>query len=448
MRKMAGTNSSFRTGLKVEGKYGTYLVKGKIGSGGNGSVFAADIIEGGNLLLQKGGYAIKFLDVIPKEEKELRKRKLRFKKEIEKVLSFQEKVGGIVPIYDTSVYCEEDPEVLWYLMPKAEQYNPKNFSVLQKMTQMLYLGNCIRELHELGFAHRDIKPKNLLILDGELRLSDFGLIWNIDDTDEHITEVNDRLGPQAIRPPELQSVEKIDGIDYRKSDVYLYAKTIWMVINCNNNGFSAEYSRNREDIYIDKERLQIETAEPLHRLMEKATKHYYWERIDIEDCINYIGAQLNVLSGNIPSRILMDWKYIEQAKHNSFTIPSDEQIYKEPSTILRILNSMAGTVGLVFTDAGKEYIFLPLKKARHFQGNLYEIEIRNPYHEGRKTMIEIALDYICMKKDMSYILHSVTFSADEKPVPLFTRINGGLESGYKHIRLSANYLIKMEKLNG
>lgn len=133
------------------------------------------------------------------------------------------------------------------------------------MEQMFALGNCIRQLYKLGFVHRDIKPKNLLLFDGRLCLSDFGLVRNIADADKHITEMNEPLGPRAIRPPEFQSIEEIDGVDYQKSDVYLYAKTIWMVLNCNNSGFLEEYSRNRNAVYIDKDKLQIETAEPLHR---------------------------------------------------------------------------------------------------------------------------------------------------------------------------------------
>ena len=221
-----------------------------------------------------------------------------------------------------------------------------------------------------------------------------------------------------------------------------------MVLNCNNSGFPEEYSRSRTTVYIDKDKLQIETAEPLHRLMEEATKHYYWERIDIERCLSYIEDQLRVIRGNMPYQTLMDLKYAEQVKYNSFNISSDEQIYKDPDAILKILNSMVCIAGLVFIDAGKESMLLPLKKARYIENNLYEIEILNPYYGGRKKVIEIALDDICMKMDKTYILHTVTFSFDEKPVPLFSRISDGLGNGYKRIRLNASYLVRMVKLTG
>ena len=91
------------------------------------------------------------------------------------------------------------------------------------------------QLHAIGYAHRDIKPKNLLMFKKRLYLSDFGLVWNINDQDEHITEAKDCLGTKAIRPPELQPVGDINDVDYRKSDVYLYAKTIWMILHCNNS---------------------------------------------------------------------------------------------------------------------------------------------------------------------------------------------------------------------
>lgn len=443
MLKMVGNNIYPKSGEVVTGKYGKYLIRDRIGRGGNGTVFTADIVEGGEMIPQRSGYAIKFLAVTLNDENESEKRRSRFIKEIEEVLSFQNSVKGIIPIYDTSISCKNQDELLWYLMPKAEPFIPKKYSVSQKLMYMSNLGNCIRELHRLGYAHRDIKTKNLLLLEGMLCLADFGLVWNSDHMDEHITEINDRLGPQAIRPPELSKIGQIDGIDYRKSDVYLYAKTIWMVLYCNNGGFPSEYSRMSDSVYIDKEEFQMETAEPLHLLMEGATKHNYWERIDIDDCISYVENQRRVISGKMPQDILARWKYDEQVKRMSLVIPSDEKVYKEPVAIVRILNSMSGVAGIIFTEAGKDYSLLPLRKVNHIENNLFEIQVLNPYFNGKKKVIEMAISKIVMDKDMSYVIHSVKYSFNNRPVPLFEQVIKALQSPDRRIRLNSSYVIRM-----
>lgn len=125
--------------------------------------------------------------------------------------------------------------------------------------------------------------------------------------------------------------------------------------------------------------MQLETAEPLHRLMEGSTKDRYWERIDIIDCIEYIEKQLLIIRGNIPQETLLSWKYIEQVRRGKLTLPADELIYKDPQSILKILKSMINVVCLSFTENEKQYGTYPLKKAKHIQNNLYEIEIINPY---------------------------------------------------------------------
>ena len=109
----------------------------KVGQGGEGAVVVheeVDVVEGGESLPSKYEYAIKFLTVNSEDENEVEKRRSRFEKEIREVLSFQDNVNGIIPIYDSSVFCEGQQEIMWYLMPKAERYNPKNISVLQKLT--------------------------------------------------------------------------------------------------------------------------------------------------------------------------------------------------------------------------------------------------------------------------------------------------------------------------
>ena len=430
-------------GSVICGKYGKYKIKSKIGSGGNGAVFAADIIDGGEILSKKTEYAIKTLVVNPVEENEWEKRRARFIKEINQVCSFQYNVSGVIPIYDSSVFVEGAQEFLWYLMPIAESYRPKSYEISQKLTHMLQLGKCIKQIHGLGFAHRDIKPKNLLIYKGNLCLSDFGLVWNKNDIEEHITEVNDRLGPQAIRPPELQIVEKLDGVDYRQSDVYLFAKTIWMVLKCNNNGFPAEYSRTNKMIYIDKSDYCIETAEPLHRLMEEATKDSWWKRCSIDACLTYLEEQIRVINKDVPEDILKEWRYREQFNLTRYTIPADETIYKEPSAIVKILEDMSGIGGLVFSKAGREYGFLPLRKSNYIQDELYEIELANPYANGKKKVIELAISEIFLKNEGMYEIHSKTYDFVGRNITTFTQIIQALESPNKRVGLSAPYLIRI-----
>ena len=440
---MAGTSVCLESGSVLDGKHGKYLLKDSIGSGGNGTVFSVDVIEG-NELPWKGRYAIKVFKPGP-DNRDYKKKRSRFIKEVENVLSFQKEVSYIIPIYDSSIYCDKGQDLLWYLMPRASRFNPQRSTFSQRLEYMLQIGKSLKKLHSLGYAHRDIKPSNLLFFKDQLYLADFGLVWNSENTEEHITEVNDRLGPIAIQPPELQFVEDVEGVDYRKSDVYLYAKTLWMILLCNNRGFHSEYTRTNDHVYIDKEKYQLQTAEPLHCLMEGATKHNWAERIDIDDCLFYLNEQLRVVINNLPQKILKEYKYTERTKRIDAKAPPDKKEYTDPLSIIEVLNELSEIVSLVFVDAGKEYGQIPLRKASHIQGHIFEIEIRNPYNSGRKKSVELMIESIRSKKDSGYEIQSNTYTVADGLIPEYTQILKALESSEKHIRLNSKYLIRMVK---
>ena len=75
---MVGSRIGPKVGSTIEGKNGTYLVKEIIGRGGNGAVYATELIYGGEALPHKNGYVIKFLEVFSKDEHERDKRYKRF----------------------------------------------------------------------------------------------------------------------------------------------------------------------------------------------------------------------------------------------------------------------------------------------------------------------------------------------------------------------------------
>lgn len=136
---------------------------------------------------------------------------------------------------------------------------------------MLQLARIIKCIHERNRAHRDIKPENRLVLDDRLVLSDFGLYWGIEE--ERLTELDERIGPYKIMPPELENVQTDLNLDFRPSDVYLFAKVLWMTLKGDNIGFRGQYQRGDSQIFLNKVKFgNVITLEPIHRLMQDYIK--------------------------------------------------------------------------------------------------------------------------------------------------------------------------------
>ena len=101
----------------------------------------------------------------------------------------------------------------------------------------------------------------------------------------------------TTRPPEMEfNIEKVEGnIDFQKVDVYLFAKTVWILLTGNRNGFRGEYRRGDKALYLDNNLLKLgKTIEPLHKMMEEATVYENEKRITIDDCLEYIGQQIDI----------------------------------------------------------------------------------------------------------------------------------------------------------
>lgn len=162
-----------------------------------------------------------------------------------------DQMKGVLPVYDSyfpDVYSETDPA--WYTMPKANKFFLFDKRTLEeKLRRMLELAEIISELHRKRMAHRDIKPENVLIYKGKIHLADYGLIWI--DGEESLTLIDERLGPSRIMPRELEEREDIQKCDYQKSDVYLFAKVMWMYLKEDRYGFKGEYTRGEQQIYLD-----------------------------------------------------------------------------------------------------------------------------------------------------------------------------------------------------
>lgn len=382
---------------KIEGKYGVYILdlEKEIGHGGNGRVFNVSIQKKIPGLPVSGlGYVIKVLTFSEsKDDKEKEKRLARFMQEVKTVQSIRDQKLAVIPIYDSFMEQAEKAKYKWYLMPRANEYSYwGEIPAIKKIKQMRELGNTLQTLHNKGIAHRDIKPDNLLFYKGHCCLTDFGLVWNVNDY-LHISDKGEALGPIAIRPPEMDwGVDRLmNPPNYQKVDVYLFAKTLWILLTKDRRGFRGIYKRSDPEIYLDNTELKMgDTLEPLHRLMEGATQHTNSDRISLSDCLDLLDQQIEIAEGNCRHSVLYSLKYDEAIKEAKEQIASDITVYSDTVKIQKVMEGMKNLVDLVIDEYGEEHVIGSFKSIELIDGSVFKVGIQmayNPFRQKRNKFI-------------------------------------------------------------
>ena len=319
--------------------YSFFRNEKSIGSGGNGAVYEVELDEAENV---KFPVVAKFFEY---EGRDKEKRYNRFKKEIIALSELQD-VVGIMEVIDKQcpLNVPQSRDEAWYLMPRANPYKLiRKSNIYPKILEMLQLARIIQSLHERKRAHRDIKPENILVLNGELVLSDFGLYWGLEE--ERLTELNERIGPYKIMPPEFENVQTDLDLDFRPSDVYLFSKVLWMTLKGDNIGFRGQYQRGDVQIYLAKENYDnVVTLEPIHKLMEESTCEEMEKRISIQRCIEYLELQCKILNEReyelLPAEVVNQLLYDEHSKKIIAAGQPSELSYEDSATIYGMLRGI------------------------------------------------------------------------------------------------------------
>ena len=394
-----------RMGSVIDGKHGLYVLGEEVGQGGNGTVFdVSDVNRKDNVLYEGQELVVKILTLTNKQNfEEKTKRRERFLREVKAVRQINDPDIDVLPIIDS--YIDVDNySCEWYVMPKAREYKygKKGFE-LEKLKQFRRIGVTLSKLHIIGIYHRDIKPKNIMFYKNRCFLTDFGLVWNIEE-DNHITGENEALGPVGIRPPEMEShVDKLNvKIDYQKVDVYLFVKTLWIVLTGNRNGFRGEYNRSERMVYLDKDQLSLgKSIEPLHKMMEEATRHNYFERITIDQCLEYIDQQIAIAEKNISDKDLFACIFDESMAEIKHQITSDATLFSTPEKIRVALSKIVNTVEVVGEELGETIYLGILYRIELVGSDLFKLSLKGNFSMGarKKRVVYLRITQMSVNND-------------------------------------------------
>lgn len=196
-------------------RMGQYTLKRKLGEGGMGEVWLA---EHG---LLKRPCAVKF---IRPELAANASNAARFTREVEAVTALSH--TNTVRVYD---YGQADDGSFYFVM---EYLDGPTLEELVKTSGPLPAGRVVHllrqvcgalaEAHAAGLVHRDLKPGNVIVasIGGQkdvAKLLDFGLVHDLADTDDRLTQIGMVLGTPAYMCPEQAAGEKT--VDAR-GDIY------------------------------------------------------------------------------------------------------------------------------------------------------------------------------------------------------------------------------------
>lgn len=379
---------SFQTMNQINSKYN--ISPKPFDGGGAALVYECTRISDGEKCVQK--------QLKPESDKNKVK---RFKREIDVMLECKKKnIQGAMPIY------EYDENELWYIMPKAEclknrldEYKDRldkckkgekakpinGESLLKEFVEcFINLARTFSQIHEKGYVHRDIKPHNLYYYNDSVYVGDFGIVDIPADSGKQLTKKGDRLGAwNTIAPEVLRDATISTG----KSDVYSLAKTLWMCLTLNLEGFDGRYDYNTSSMSLhDIPHLRNTYLLDIDELLSDCTQEDYNLRPTMNDFAKRLETWKEI-NGDFDKRNEKEWSFMYKSIFNN-NFQADQMTTSD-------INGIANTLNILAKYSSTNYILFPTNGGMELRGSTIAPEEECIY-------LDCGFTYVCRPKQLTF----------------------------------------------
>jgi tRNA A-37 threonylcarbamoyl transferase component Bud32 len=216
-------------------QYGNWFKGKRIGGGGQGSVYKCKHAQTDQVAAMK---------ILKRYDK---KSIIRLKSEI-KIMQNITTFPNVIHIIDT--IQNESNQMIGYVMVVADDnlgtfLRNKGVSIKQKLKLFREVLMGLKSLHKLPpkpILHRDLKPPNILILEGKVKLADFGLGIDLSEENLRKTQDNEMIGPRRMNAPE-QSNGKCEN-PTPALDYYLAGHILYFILSNGNYLWREHYNED------------------------------------------------------------------------------------------------------------------------------------------------------------------------------------------------------------
>lgn len=193
----------------------------------------------------------------------------RFKREFEITKSLSD-ITGIIDVIDFNLsdYSYTMPEAEKTLKQYIEEFeHPEPYKI--KMIQQIL--TIMSHVHSRNIIHRDLSPNNVMLLNGQLIISDFGLGKDLDIFHSHRTVVTMQYGTFDYCAPE-QFMQLKEGD--KQSDVYSLGSLINFILTKNPRNNQHFLKSQVEKARNENPSLRYQDANQMLDSVQKAIEYY------------------------------------------------------------------------------------------------------------------------------------------------------------------------------